>query len=133
VECVGVLATRGGYIVGVAILALRSEVSTDLDVVTCIAVNVFSGQTLEFWCRDRPLGEYYLSLLKFDFVAFYALAEPLPRRAVVFWETLSMRRKLAADHALYSVVFGHQGAALTCMCCRRACAGHAKRQKKARR
>jgi hypothetical protein len=57
VDCVGVLAIRGGYIVGVAILALRSEVFTDLNVVTSIAMNLFSDQPLEYWCRDHPLGK----------------------------------------------------------------------------
>ena len=96
-------------------MAIRGNF-TDLGVVTCIAEMILSGQPLEFWCRDRTLGEGNLRSFKFDFVTFYAVAEPFPRGALVFVETLSIRRKLTADHALFSVIFGHHGANATYLC-----------------
>jgi hypothetical protein len=122
VECIGVLAIRDGHVVGVAVLAVQSEF--DLDVVMSIAENSFGIHSLDYWCREEPFETITsrsprkdnLPLFKFDFVAFYAVAEPFPPGTLVFAETLGLRRKLAADHALYSVVFGHQGATSTYLC-----------------
>ncbi len=91
-ECIGVLAVRDGFIVGLVVFHCKIDRSLALRIAT-------AGGCFTLKDASEGIGTV---------VGFYGLAESIPRGGVVFVETLNLAQKLTADHELFRVVFGLQ-------------------------
>ncbi|KAJ1447026.1 hypothetical protein M885DRAFT_576680 [Pelagophyceae sp. CCMP2097] len=100
-ECMGVLAVRDGFIIGLVVIHCNSYFGRSLLLNIAASGECFSFNETCFFG---------------DVLAFYGLAEPLRRGGVVFVETLELAQKLTADHELYRVVFGQQGSNARNLC-----------------
>ena len=106
-ECVGIFALCGGLIVRLVVFHCNKGLGRSL-VLDIVAT---AGACLTLTAACALLG---------DVVAFYGFAEELHRGAVVFFETLDLNQKLTADHELFRVVYGQQGAKarMPCWACK---------------